>query len=801
MDVISLYVQPSLFDEKSIPACRLPSHLSAAARDGETIILWNRHYAVASFREDDDVSKRAAAVFLIQTKLGTYAEVASLMGWSESNLYVIMRQYRSKGLLSLFKQKKGPQKVTPEIQRYILQTKGRTYKEMVEHIRQDYGVSLTEPTIHYVKYGKVHQEQLNWFSDDLLQSLMKKESHNDSAAFQAEHLQKESKEERQTTEQCSVLEIDPVEDTPVSADLKCLEPEGIVPVSGLVSPESDQPGEERGQEQPVSSRYVGGFLLLPFLKQLDPVGLFQQVQQTCGKASEWPAHGYGLYRFMMTLLFLLWFRFSSLEDFKFVQPREFGVLLGTGRAPSVKTLRRYFPSVLDENVIDQWMLQLVRRYVQLDVIQLGTLYFDGHKIPYYGHTDLPKGYLSFRRFPAKLIEQVFANDRQGRPVFLRVHDTSISFKETVLGMIRDAQELWNERGIRSPLVVAFDRELYDTTFFAELDEMGVLYITWRKWDTAVPVERLAEEVRYPLSPEQEQAGEETAVQYRAWRRPITVQGYSVEAISFLDEEKRKKDPDRTPSTLVTNAAKFKKEDYPDFDPLSTGKIIDTLCGRWLQENYFRYSKHGQRLDYIPSYETKVRQEERMVSNPLKKELEKEIAGLRKEIDKINEKIMKKLVQIKKKNKPLEKVLQQKGMQTLAEQKEQAETRINAIKESISTLPHKVPAQPAEKPNLELVLEGKRFLDVLRIAMHNAEQMLLDVFKRCYSDPRDLHKVLRAIADEGGIVAESRRAITVRLKALYIPAYRRATEQLCRELNAMEPIMAENGKRIVYMLEE
>lgn len=58
---------------------------------------------------------------------------------------------------------------------------------------------------------------------------------------------------------------------------------------------------------------------------------------------------------------------------------------------------------------------------------------------------------------------------------LRVHDTSLSFKDTVFAMIQDAQELWKERGIRSPLVVAFDRELYDTKFFAALDEIGVLH--------------------------------------------------------------------------------------------------------------------------------------------------------------------------------------------------------------------------------------------------------------------------------------------------------------------------------------
>ena len=511
------------------------------------------------------------------------------------------------------------------------------------------------------------------------------------------------------------------------------------------------------------------------------------------------AHAYGLERWMKTLVFLLWFQFSSIENFKFVQPREFSVLLSTDRAPSVKTLRRYFKASVDEKVTEEWMLQLVRRYVQLDVIQLGTLYFDGHKIPYYGHTDLPKGYTSSRRFPMKLIEQVFANDRKGRPVFLRVHDTSLSFRDTVMGMIKDALELWNESGIRAPLVVAFDRELYDTKFFAQLDGLGVLYLTWRKWDTPVTVAELTESVLHPLPQVEGQPCLGPAeVQYHCWRRGITVQGYKVEAISFLATEKEKNDPDRTPSTMVTNAWRFQKEAYPDYEPPTTGEIIDTLCHRWRQENYFRYSKHQQQLDYIPSYETRERQEQRMIKNPLCKELEKERNQLRKEIDKLNQHMAQKLIGQKKKDKPLEQILQQKDIQKLTMKKEETEAKTKTVEERLAALPKKIPAsQEGDESSLELVLGSKCFLDVLRIAMHNAEQMLLDVFTRCYNDPRDLHAVLRAIADQGGTVEERSGRIIVRLKALHIPAHRRATEKLCMELNAMETKMAETGKQIFF----
>jgi transposase len=799
-------VPPSLFDDEQLLVSTRRSRLSKASRNGETIVLWNGHYAVVSYHEDNDVSRRSAAVFLLQTKLGTYAEVAVLLEYSESMLYVIMRQYRDKGLLGLFKQKTGPRtaKITPEIRQYILTTKGVTQNEMILHIGQEFGTSLTQPMIHHVKQGNIHAEQEQWFTDDLLQSLMAKKSDSDGSTEREKAEQK--KEEAPNA--------DSIDQIPDSVTTPLAEPEELpvssgnsaaVPVLAEIRSDGDSMEQrvavlDRGADAKtslVSSRYAGGFLLQPFLTQIDPSGLFRQAQDTCGKTMEWCHHGYGLYRLMTTLIFLLWFRFSSIEDFKFVQPQEFGVLLGGNRAPSVKTLRRSFRSLLDEDVIDSWMLQLVRRYIQLDVIQLGTLYFDGHKIPYYGHTDLPKGYLSSRRLPAKLIQQVFANDRSGRPVFLRVHDTSLSFKETVLGMIEDALELWKERGIRAPLVVAFDRELYDTNFFATLDEMGVLYITWRKWDTAVPIERLTEEIRTSGA---EASEVENDVLYRVWRRSITVKEYVVEAISFLSTEKAKADPNRTPSTLVTNVTRFTKQEFPDFEPLATKDIIETLCGRWGQENYFRYSKHGERLDYIPGYETRGRQEERFVSNPQIKELGKELKSLRKEVERLNTKIANKLIARKKKNKPLEEILQQKGIQAFTQQREQTQTRMDEIQNELSSLSPKVQVQ-TEDPSLELALEGKLFLDVLRIAMHNAEQMLLDVFKRCYSDPRDMHKVLRAIAEQGGVVEEGIDTITVWLSPLHIPTHRRATEKLCVELTAMEATMAGTEKKLLFAIQE
>ncbi|MEI3612794.1 putative transposase [Pseudogracilibacillus sp. SO30301A] len=763
--------------------------LSIKKANGKNTIYWYDHYALVSYLEDDDLSRRMAVVFLIQTKLGTYAEVASLLGYSKSNLFVIMRAYREQGMPGLLKKKTGPKdgKVTGEIQQYIFRTKNLTLNEVVKQVQEKYGITLSNWTVSAVKRGKLYQEQMHLFEDEMLESLF--------------DLDDEEVESTQVEETSDIdQDINPDEDASTVQVLDTAEMVEDAKIETVLETGDTAIFQSEGATR--SSRYAGGFLLLPFLQQIDPFGLFQGVREKEGIISENDmAKSYNLKDFMYTLLFLLWFRFSSVEDFKFAQPKDFGVLIGKERAPSVKTLRRNFPAVLDGDIISDWMLELVRQYIKLDVIQLGTLYFDGHKIPYYGHVNLPKGYLSSKRFPAKLIEQVFANDRSGRPIFLRVHDTSQSFRDTIVSMIKDAKTLWeeNEKGKRSPLIVAFDRELYDTALFRELDQMNVMYITWRKFDRPVSVDKLTE-IIWEAGTDSAESIQESSVKYRFWRRGITVQGYRTEAISFLYETKAKKDPNRSPSTLLTNAARFNKSEiFSDFKMPSTGEIIDILCQRWRQENYFRYSKLGERLDYNPEYRTNERQETRNRANPEIKEIKKSIQKLKKEIDKLNDKVASRITKRKKKDKALEDILEQKSMKKLVQEKEQNEQQLQKMSKKAKELPERVPVEDNDMPSLESELHRKLFLDVLRIVMHNAEQMLLDVFKRCYSDPRDIRKVLRGIATQGGTVTEYHDRMVVELTALPIPEHRRATESLFCELNKRRYVMENNGKTIYFKI--
>ena len=851
-----------LFEFKGLePAPPITSRLSAHKVGSIINIYWCNHYYLVSYHEDDEFSKRVAAAVLQQIKIANHKEIAGLFGLAVSTLYHISKIYREKGLPGLIKQQTGPKepKITPEIQQFILESKRPFYNEIIRDIQESYGIKVSPGSISLIKNNKMHQKQLSLFSDSFLDSLLKEDVSDTESIVSKEAICEAVPAAQQVEQQLVTEDSRPGEliDTPESVEnnVTPLKTEStLVSVEAVLNIESayaciSQPLPNTSMENAVlpeepvvchdagistnlpdllaitehevissqTSKYAGGFVLLPYLQKIDPVGLLRNAQDKCKqkkieeeKYKQQPkqvqdnispeqddtTNGYTLSHWVFTIVFMLWFGFRSIEQFKLAQRREFGLLLNKDQAPCVKTIRRHFKAIADPKVTEEWMMQLVRRYVTLDIVEMGTLYFDGHKIPYYGQVDLPKGYISSRRFPMRVLEQVFANDRSGRPVFLKVHDMSSTFKDNVREMIKDALELFKETGKKTPLVVAFDRELYDSEFLSELDKMGVLYITWRKNDTKVCVKQLHDTVfgTIPTSNnEDETAGK--VIRYIYYRREITIKKYQTEAISFLKADYID-NPDRSPSTLVTNAARFSKDDYPDFIGLSTGDIIDTLCDRWHQENYFREAKHHARLDYIPGYESQVL-DDRNLKNPEIKILKNEISKLEKQLGKVNIKINKKLMNATENGKPMEKVLKQKIAQKLIQEQNDLKTQIQELKENKVSLPQNVSAIELGYECMELVLDRKVFLDVLRIVMNNSHQMLLDAFKGCYHDPRDLHAVLYAITQQGGVVEEYTDRVVVKLKMLDKGIYQNATKKLCSELNTTQTVLHENGKLLVF----
>lgn len=354
-------------------------------------------------------------------------------------------------------------------------------------------------------------------------------------------------------------------------------------------------------------------------------------------------------------------------------------------------------------------------------------------------------------------------------------------------MVKDAQELMAENGTQSPLIVVFDRGGYDSKLFQTLDQMGVIYITWRKWDQPISHELFT----HVIYDESVKEGEELQIKYHAYRRNIRVgqEKYEAEAISFFapGEEDH--------STLVTNAFKFTAETHPDFEPLTTTQIIHDLINRWKQENFFKAAKQGYHIDYNPAYGVHELAEQPLVKNPRIREFDTQISSLKKKLQQNQQLIADKFLNSRTNDKPLSHYQNLKSYQKLIEQKELLEEEVKTLVTKKDVEPTHIPYQEA-RPGQERValnLERKYLLDNIKIATYNLNEMLLDVFAGCYDDPKDIRQILQMIIERGAHLRLVDGTLQVTIYSMDLPKYQRAAEKLCRKLNELEPVTLDKNQ--------
>src|SRR5206468_2203017 len=130
---------------------------------------------------------------------------------------------------------------------------------------------------------------------------------------------------------------------------------------------------------------------------LDALGLLE----AAGRCFRLPdSELFGVRAVTLTLFFMALLQTSTVEAARFLRRWEFGALIGTTRAPVVRTLRR----------------QLARRWVEQAMIATAYLYIDGHMKVYTGKRKLEEIWNSQRRMPLPGFVTYFVGDQRGRPL-------------------------------------------------------------------------------------------------------------------------------------------------------------------------------------------------------------------------------------------------------------------------------------------------------------------------------------------------------------------------------------------------
>ena len=113
--------------------------------------------------------------------------------------------------------------------------------------------------------------------------------------------------------------------------------------------------------------------------------------------------------------------------------------------------------------------------------------------------------------------------------------------------------------------------------------------------------------------------------------------------------------------------------------------------------------------------------------------------------------------------------------------------IAGFKDKLSHLPEKVSIMDVleGKPMSRCDLEKKKLYDLMQFMAYNSRERLVELFRDCYDDHRDVKQVLDMITGRAGYIKLVGQTLIVVLDWIENKKHREAAERFCRLLNQKE----------------
>jgi hypothetical protein len=458
---------------------------------------------------------------------------------------------------------------------------------------------------------------------------------------------------------------------------------------------------------------------------------------------------------------------------KLVNASEFGVLTGMNRIPEKETIRDHLGNIAEQYLSGDLIDEFARRLLQLRFIDPEVFFIDGHFLPYYGLNVIAKGYYTVRRLAMRGNELYAITDLQGRPLFFINETNEIDFRPII---IRSVEKLIGY-GVERPLMV-FDRGGYGIHFFNELSQTAD-FITWARYIKEKHLNSIPEssftagfrftDHKYLVAEEKKIARESAQTAAREGRSKPATAELRLVVLMNADTGKR--------VGIYTS-----NWDRPAY------MIALYMLERWGEsENLFKEMKARFNLDYHPGYDLKELENQPLVENPDVVLTKKAIRILKKEIRELDKDI---LITEAKLNRRKDKRLVKK-LSKLPVIKEGKQTDLSGFESKLETLPKKVSILELlnGKPVNRCDLEKKKIYDWIQFLSYLSRERLVEIFKQCYNDDRDIKQVLDMITSRSGYVKLIGGTLVVILDWIENEKHRVAAEQFCRLLNEREIIAA------------
>ena len=520
--------------------------------------------------------------------------------------------------------------------------------------------------------------------------------------------------------------------------------------------------EHFNQEQGYSAnRYAGSFLYWAVVQH--QFKFMQAVESAFGRYST------VIYLFVMMHVN----RIGSLEQFKTVFKKEFGVLLGLPKLLSAPKLWKMIHEAVSLKKSLALRLHFFKYQMQKGLVSLWYLFIDGHFIPYTGKKKVHKNFHTQRAMMEPGQNEIFVHDIQGRIVYFDLQEG----KGNMLGVIKEqSKTIAPYLDGKPPLFVA-DKEIWGVDKFLSLQDCR--FITWEK---NTNVEETGSIDSGLFSEPFELNNTEYQV-YETSKVYKDIKGSSIELRRIVIWNKK------TGKRPVAVAL----DEYED-----TLTLAKAMLNRWgKSENSFKHMGNRTKMHYNPVIKISQDSQNQEIANPQYIKLNKELSSLKRQLFTTERKIGQKPI-TQNKDGSIRKNI---SRDDLLAQQSKLQSQIQEKKAKLEECPQRVDSSSIEgKKQFKVIdTEAKNLWDISETIMWNGRKYLSKLLEEYLPNERDLLPVLDAITSSKGKVKMTKDAVIVVLEALERKQFYQAQLQLCRKLNQMN-VKFSNQKTLFFDVE-
>ena len=404
----------------------------------------------------------------------------------------------------------------------------------------------------------------------------------------------------------------------------------------------------------------------------------------------------------------------------------------------------------------------------------------------------------------------------GSPPLLVVHDSvDASFHEALRDQV--LPEIRSLVGEKRRVRIVFDREGWSRELFADLLEQGFDFSTYRKGSYEPLDESLFKQVTFQPSGSLLGTDEVT---YQLAETTFEQEGWP--CLRLIAVKKKNGGQTHIVSTgRLTWEALGRELGEAD---LAAAEMAWGMFGRWSQENWFKYARSEYALDVLVDYSVEPDDPQRLVVNPVWRELDKQVQSAYGRMQRAQAKYARlalkaEAAEAKKKTNKVssgETTLRQPSaddphgckpncacaacqQRSQALVVEQCQLQWESLCRQRSATPRKVAlAEASDRDQVKLSYERKLFTDTLKLSAYEIETSLYGLlpedFRRA---PLEGRRLIQEMLRVSGTLKITGTTLEVHLSQLSAPRYTQALQQICVRLNALSPQLPETPYQLRF----